>query len=131
MVHSPNFWSKKHFLENSALPRTTSYRFLAPCQNLEETNHTIPRKRPERRKDGQTLRATAGFPKNNINKLSGAVLTNALIFSILVVLVKIIFWDTSACLLRSNIFWMFLFHQLRVYSRITLHVIFKPFSFKH
>ena len=100
MVHSPNFWSKKHFLENSALPRTTSYRFLAPCQNLEETNHTIPRKRPERRKDGQTLRATAGFPKNNINKLSGAVLTNALIFSILVVLVKIIFWDTSACLLR-------------------------------
>ena len=115
LVHSPNFWSKKHFLENPALSRTTSYRFLAPCQNLEKTNNTIPRKLPDRRKDGQTLfheilPATAGVPKNNIKKLSRSVLNNALIFSILVVSIKIIFWDTSACLLRSNSFWMFLFH---------------------
>ena len=37
-------------LENPA--GTTSYGFLAPCQNLEKTNDTIPRKRPDRRKDG-------------------------------------------------------------------------------
>ena len=46
-----HFWSifpilgaKKNFLENLALSRTTSYGFLAPCQNLEETNDAIPRK---------------------------------------------------------------------------------------
>ena len=31
-----HFWGKL-FLENSALPRTTSYGLLAPCQNLEKT----------------------------------------------------------------------------------------------
>ena len=36
-------------LENPA--GTTSYGFLAPCQNLEKTNDTIPRKRPDRHKD--------------------------------------------------------------------------------
>ena len=63
------------FLENPALSRTTSYGFLAPCQNLEKTNDTIPRKRPDRQdgqkdgwKDGQTLfhrtlPVTAGCPK--------------------------------------------------------------------
>ena len=33
---------------------TTSYRFLAPSQNLEKTNDTIPRKLPERQKDRRT-----------------------------------------------------------------------------
>ena len=49
---------KNFFSENPALLRTTSYSFLAPCQNLEKTNDTIPRKQPDRqkdrRKDGQT-----------------------------------------------------------------------------
>ena len=67
----PIFGAKKFFPENLALSSTTSYRFLAPCQNLEKTNNKIPRKRPERfrhgRKDGQTLfyttlLATAGGP---------------------------------------------------------------------
>ena len=55
-----HFWSifpilgaKKIFPENLALSRTTSYGFLAPCQNLEKTHDTIPRKRPDRQKDGQ------------------------------------------------------------------------------
>ena len=39
------------FLENLALSQTTSYRFLAPCQNLEINNDTIPRKHPDRQKD--------------------------------------------------------------------------------
>ena len=37
-VHFPNFWGKKIFLKNPPLSCTTSYRFLAPCQNLEKTN---------------------------------------------------------------------------------------------
>ena len=56
----PYFWSilpilgaKKAFLENPALSRATSYQFLAPCQNLEKTNDTIPRKRPDGRTDGR------------------------------------------------------------------------------
>ena len=55
-----HFWSvfpilgaKRIFLENPGLSRK-SYRFLAPCQNLEETNDTIPRKCPERRMNGRT-----------------------------------------------------------------------------
>ena len=40
------FWAKKVF-RDLALSRTTSYGFLAPCQNLEKTNDTIPRKRPD------------------------------------------------------------------------------------
>ena len=56
LVHFPQFWGQKIFFPgNSALPRTTSCRFLAPCQNLEKTNDTIPWKCPDRRKDGQTL----------------------------------------------------------------------------
>ena len=55
----PIFHAKKIFLENPALSHTTSYGFLAPCQNLEKVNDTIQRKRPDRRKDrrtdGQTL----------------------------------------------------------------------------
>ena len=72
----PTFGAKKIFLENPALSRTTSYGFLAPCQNLEKFNDIIQRKRPDERtkgemvgrKDGQTLfcrtlQATAGGPK--------------------------------------------------------------------
>ena len=59
----PNFGTKTFFLENPALSCTTSYGFLALCQNSEKTNDTIPRKhqdrrtdeRTEGRKDGQTL----------------------------------------------------------------------------
>ena len=54
----PIFGAKNFFLENPALSRTTSYGFLASCQNLEKTNDKIPRKHPDRRKDkgmqGQT-----------------------------------------------------------------------------
>ena len=67
----PIFGAKKIFLENLALSRINSYGFLAPCQNLEKVNDTIQRKRPDRRKDGQTLfyralPATAGGPKKRI-----------------------------------------------------------------
>ena len=41
------------FPENPALPRTTSYEFLAPCQVSEKANDTIPRKRVDRRTDGR------------------------------------------------------------------------------
>ena len=50
----PIFEAKKFFLENPALSRTTSYGSLTPCQNLGKVNDTIQRKRPDRRKDGQT-----------------------------------------------------------------------------
>ena len=63
LTHFLNFLRKKIFLENQALSRTTSYGFLAPCQDLEKTNDTIPRKRLDRRKDGQTLAANTGGPK--------------------------------------------------------------------
>ena len=49
------FWGKeKFFSENPALPRTTPYEFLAPCQISEKTYDTIPRKCPDRRTDGRT-----------------------------------------------------------------------------
>ena len=51
---SPIFGTKKIFLENQALSRTTSYEFLAPCQNLQKVNDTIQRKCPDRRKDRKT-----------------------------------------------------------------------------
>ena len=51
---------KNFFLENAALSHTTSYGFLAPCQNLEKTNYTIPRKRLDRRKDGWKDRRMEG-----------------------------------------------------------------------
>ena len=43
--------AKKFFLENPALSCTTSYGFLAQCQNLEKVNDTIQRKCPDRQKD--------------------------------------------------------------------------------
>ena len=51
---SPFLGQKKIFLENPALSRTTSYGFLALCQNLEIVNDTIQRKRPDRQKDRGT-----------------------------------------------------------------------------
>ena len=56
------------FLENPAMSHTTSYGFLAPCQNFEKTKDAIPRKRPDRRKDRRTVRphslpATTGGSK--------------------------------------------------------------------
>ena len=50
----PIFGAKKIFLENPALSRTTSYGFLAPCQNLEKVNDTIQRKHPDRQMEGWT-----------------------------------------------------------------------------
>ena len=47
LVHFPNLGGK----ENS---RTISYGFLAPCQNLEKTNDTIPRKYQDRTAEGWT-----------------------------------------------------------------------------
>ena len=74
--------AKIFFLENPSLSRTTSNRFLAPCQNLEKTNNIIPKKTPgqteermarwiQGRKDGhtifhRTLPATTGGPKNKV-----------------------------------------------------------------
>ena len=51
-----NFRDKNIFPENLALSNKISYRFLAPCQNLEKTNDTIPRKCPDRKRDGWTDR---------------------------------------------------------------------------
>ena len=57
----------KVFLENPALSCTTSYGFLAPCQNLEKVNDTIQRKCPDRRKNRwkDRQKATTGGPKRN------------------------------------------------------------------
>ena len=48
---SNKFKKNPVFLENPALSRTTSYGFLALCQNLEKVNDTIQRKCPDRWKD--------------------------------------------------------------------------------
>ena len=48
-----NFGGKKNFFWKIWLSHTTSYGFLASCQNLDKTNHTIPRKCPDRWKDGR------------------------------------------------------------------------------
>ena len=62
----PILEAKKIFLENPTVMHN-SHGILAPYQNLEKTNDTIPRKRPDRQKDGQTLfyrtlPATTGAP---------------------------------------------------------------------
>ena len=49
----PILGAKKIFPENPALSHTTSNGILVPCQNLEKIDDTIPRKRPDRRKDGR------------------------------------------------------------------------------
>ena len=48
----PIFEAKHLFSKNSDLSRT-SYGFLTPWQHLEKFNDPIPRKRPERRTEGQ------------------------------------------------------------------------------
>ena len=76
----PIFGAKNIFLENLALSHTTSYGFLAPCQNSEKVNDIIQRicpdrwkdRRTEERKDRQTLfyrtfAATAGDPIKKIH----------------------------------------------------------------
>ena len=61
-LRKPCFWlilgpfsqfleQKKISLENPALSQTTSYGFLAPCQNLEKVNDKIQRKHLDRQKD--------------------------------------------------------------------------------
>ena len=66
------FWGQKNFFQKIWLSHTTSYTFLVPCQNFKKTNDTIPRKCPDRLKEGQkdrqtlfhrTLWATAMSPK--------------------------------------------------------------------
>ena len=52
LFHFPNFLGKACFLENSPLSHTTSCEIPATCQNLEQINNTIPRKRPDRGKVG-------------------------------------------------------------------------------
>ena len=52
--------AKKVFPENPALSHTTSYRFLASCQNLEKPNDTIPRKRPDRPRMARKVEGWAG-----------------------------------------------------------------------
>ena len=70
--------SKKLLPENLALSRTTSHEILAPCQNLEKINVTIPRKSLDRGKDKWTdgrmdrryfvgpFLCTAGSPKSQV-----------------------------------------------------------------
>ena len=50
---NPCFWSIFPILGAQRLCHANLYRFLAPCQNLEKTNDTIPRKQPDRCKDGR------------------------------------------------------------------------------
>ena len=52
----PILGAKKFFQDNLPLSHTTSHTILAPCQNLEKIYDTIPRKCPERQKDGRTGR---------------------------------------------------------------------------
>ena len=66
--------AKKIFTENPTLSCTTLHGMLAPCQNLEKINDTIPRKHPDGWKDRQrneqslfyrTLPGTAGGTKTH------------------------------------------------------------------
>ena len=49
--------AKRHFPENLAVSHTTSCGFLASCQDLEKINDPIPKKRPNRWKNGGTDRS--------------------------------------------------------------------------
>ena len=51
----PIFGQKFFSPENPALSRKTSIGFLTLCKNLEKTNNTLPRKYPDRQKDGQSI----------------------------------------------------------------------------
>ena len=52
------------------MSHTTSYGFLASCQNFEKTNDTIPRKLPDRRKDGH---ATCSFNKKYFGEMGRTI----------------------------------------------------------
>ena len=54
----PIFGAKQLFQQNPALSCTRAYGFLAPCQNLEKTDDTIPRKRPDRKTERRAERRT-------------------------------------------------------------------------
>ena len=54
------FLGQQKFSWRIWLSRTTSYGFLAPCQNLEKVNDTIRRKHPNRWKDGRMEGQTEG-----------------------------------------------------------------------
>ena len=54
------FLGQKLFSWKIWLSRTTSYGFLAPCQNLEKVNDKIQRKCLDRQKDGRTDRMMEG-----------------------------------------------------------------------
>ena len=56
MTNFFNILNKTVFGPFLALSRTTSNGFLVLCQNSWKNNDTIPRKRPDRRKDGRTDR---------------------------------------------------------------------------
>ena len=65
LVHFPNFGGKKLFPENLSTLHTTSYRFLAPWQNLEKIMTQFKEnpqadRRADRRMDGTTERPTEG-----------------------------------------------------------------------
>ena len=56
LVHFCNFWGNKFFPGKSGLSHTTSYGFIAPCQNLEKANNAIQRKHTDKWKDWKTDR---------------------------------------------------------------------------
>ena len=62
----PIFWAKCFFWK-IWLSHTTSYGFLASCQNLEKTNDTIPRKCPDRWKDGRKDQQTLFYRTLQVN----------------------------------------------------------------
>ena len=49
----PFFGAKKIILENLPQSGKTSYEFLAPSQNLEKSNNTIPKKMQTDRQKGE------------------------------------------------------------------------------
>ena len=78
MVHFANFWGRNFFSHKIGLCHAQLHVFLAPFQNLEKTDDTVPRKRQDRwkdgKKDGQTLfyrtfAATIGGFKNKFNPI--------------------------------------------------------------
>ena len=73
------FWGQKLFFKKIGLCHAQLHMgILAPYQNLEKTNETIPRKHPDRQKDGQKdeqtlfyriLLATIRGPKSDFYEL--------------------------------------------------------------
>ena len=54
LVHFPNFEGKKNFSRKYGSFMHNFIWVSSKSQNLEKTNDTIPRKRPDRRKYGKT-----------------------------------------------------------------------------